>query len=328
MAFELRFPFRPNNPLQETTKDLSLMIGERTVSLKWRPPYVVLKIGPFDTELEAEEFLPRVWGSLAWATIIRGSGFTANMTWSDVHFPEDPLIAAKNVANSFGMSDPGAPLQALGHYGFPCVIPIGKNYRFIGVGDVEVKVMENAESLASILAEGLKSKAVEILYYDERLRTSVQLYSDSDREPSTRAKFLTLVMALEVLTQPIPKHPIAQVLLDRFADEVNNEKTRYCKDSDEWESLDSLIREIAFRRESSLRSRIRALVLSTLASLPLEDLKQRARDAVWAYDQRSTLVHDGSLPDEILAKAFELTKRTLIDVLRERAALHTHDPAV
>lgn len=328
MAFELRFPYRPNNPLQETTKDVRLRFGKHTVSLKWSPPYAVLRIGPFATEIEAEEYLPRVWGSLAWAAIVRGSGFTANMKWSNMHYPEDPFIAARNVAKTYGMPDPRTPLHALGNDGFPCVIPIGKNYRFIGASFGEGGIIENAESLASVLVEGLKSKAVETLYLDERLRTSVQLYSDSYREPSVRARFLTMVMALEVLTQPIPKHPIAQSLLDRFESEVNNEKIRYSKDSDEWESLDSLIREIAFRRESSLRSRIRALVLTTLSDLPPEDLRQKVKDAVWVYDQRSALVHDGSLPDEILAKACELAKRTLVDVLRERAALPSPDPAV
>lgn len=328
MAFELRFPYIPHNPLQETTKDVSFRIGKHTFSLKWHPPYVVLRMGPFETELEAEEYLPRVWSSLAWATIVRGSGFTANMKWANLHYPDDPFIAAKNVAKSFGMPDPKTPLHALGNDGFPCVIPIGKNYKFIGASFGEGKIIENAESLASTLAEGLKSKAIEIFYLDERLRTSVQLYSASYLETSISAKFLTMVMALEVLTQPIPKHPVAQKLLDRLEDEVNNEKIGYCKDSDEWESLDSLIREIAFRRENSLRSRIRALVLTSLSGLPLEDLKQRAKDVVWVYDQRSALVHDGSLPEEILAKAYELAKRTLVDVLRERASLSSPNPAV
>jgi hypothetical protein len=69
-------------------------------------------------------------------------------------------------------------------------------------------------------------------------------------------------------------------------------------------------------------------VLTTLSGLPPEDLRQRAKDAVWVYDQGSALVHDGSLPDEILAKAYELAKRTLVDVLREKAALQSPNPAV
>jgi hypothetical protein len=135
-------------------------------------------------------------------------------------------------------------------------------------------------------------------------------------------------MSLEVLTQPSPKHAIAQELLDKFEAEVNDEIARYSKDSDEWESLYSLRREIAFRRESSLRSRIRTLVLSSLSFLPPHDLSQKAKEAVWAYDQRSALVHDGSLPDEILAKAYELAKRTLVDVLRARAAVSCPGPTV
>lgn len=328
MAFELRFPYRPNNPLQETTNDLALSVDNLTLSLKWRPPYVILVIGPFDSRIKAEEYLPRVWGALAWVTIIRGSGFSANMSWSHVHYPEDPLIAAKNVASSFGMPDPGTPLHAMGIDGYPCVVQIGKNYGFIGGGDAKAKIIENAESIANVLVEGMKSKAIETLYVNERFRTSLQLYSDSHREPSLRAKFLTVVMSLEVLTQPSPKHAIAQGLLDKFEAEVNSEIARYDDDSDEWESLESLKREIAFRRESSLRSRIRNLVVSSLSYLPPEELSQKAKEAVWAYDQRSALVHDGSLPDETLAKAYELAKRTLVDVLRARAALSCPGPTV
>lgn len=245
-----------------------------------------------------------------------------------MYYPEDPFIAAKNVASSFGMPDPGTPLHALGTDYFPCVVEIGKNYTFIGGGDVGMKLMENAESVANILAEGLKSKSIEILYVDERMRTSLQLYSDSHREPSLRAKFLTVVMALEVLTEPSPKHPIAQDLLDRFEIEVNNEITKHGKDSVERQSLDSLKREICFRRVSSLRSRIRALVLSSLLHLSPEDLSRQAKYAVWCYDQRSALVHDGHLPDEVLSKAYELAKRTLVDVLRARAALSVPYTAV
>jgi len=328
MAFELRFPYRPNNPLQETTNDLALSVDNLTLSLKWRPPYVVLVIGPFDTEREAEQYLPRVWGALAWVTIMRGSGFSCNMSWSDVHYPEDPLMAAKNVASSFGMPAPETPLHAMGIDGYPCVVQIGKNYGFMGGSYCESRIIENAESIASIIVEGLKSKAIEALYVNERLRTSLQLYSDSHREPSLRTKFLTVVMSLEVLTQPSPKHAIAQELLDNLEVEINNELAKYLEDSDEWESLDSLKREIVFRRESSLRSRIRALVVSSLSNLPPEDLRQKAREAVWAYDQRSALVHDGSLPDEKLAKAYELAKSTLVDVLRARAALSCPGPSV
>lgn len=69
-------------------------------------------------------------------------------------------------------------------------------------------------------------------------------------------------------------------------------------------------------------------MLTTLSGLPPEDLKQRAQDAVWVYDQRSALVHDGSLPEEILAKAYELAKSILVDVLREIAFLSSPNPAV
>ena len=63
--------------------------------------------------------------------------------------------------------------------------------------------------------------------------------------------------------------------------------------------LEALSRELLVRSEDSIRSQIRKL----FASLPGVDAAEATklqRRALCVYDKRSTLVHDGHLPNEEL----------------------------
>lgn len=56
-----------------------------------------------------------------------------------------------------------------------------------------------------------------------------------------------------------------------------------------------LERELLFRREASLRSQIRKLVVDALVIAGNPDPQEVGRRAVKVYDKRSTLVHQGVL---------------------------------
>jgi hypothetical protein len=60
MTQELVFPHGPYNPLQQSTKDLSLNFDTLKFSLKWGAPSSVLVISRFVKDLEAKENLQRV----------------------------------------------------------------------------------------------------------------------------------------------------------------------------------------------------------------------------------------------------------------------------
>ena len=62
------------------------------------------------------------------------------------------------------------------------------------------------------------------------------------------------------------KHEIAQYLLDELNEKVENQMLLYEHNSDEYSTLKSIQRELVFRREASLRSSIRKLMLGGLAS--------------------------------------------------------------
>jgi hypothetical protein len=92
------------------------------------------------------------------------------MTWSHLSFPDDPMKAAANVAKSFGLPAPTEPLDALGDEGQPCVIPIGKNYRFMGLGDARATVTEPSSLFAVPFLQALSEPQTAVLYLDERLQ--------------------------------------------------------------------------------------------------------------------------------------------------------------
>jgi hypothetical protein len=197
----------------------------------------------------------------------------------------------------------------------PSVIPIGKNIRTLKVGEITVTVTYSAEKYAPALAKALSQTNIGILYSDEKLRTAIELLSDSQRESSVRSKFLTCIIALEVLSNPVMKHAVARWLLDDLNARIEEQLRPYGDDSDERHALESLQRELIFRREASLRSSIRKLILDSLKDLSENDLIARSKEVVWAYDVRGNLVHDGTVPATDLHRAYDIAYQTLIDLL-------------
>ena len=147
----------------------------------------------------------------------------------------------------------------------------------------------------------------------EKLRIALELYAAHFKESQTRVRFLLLVIAIESLSVATKKHTVATDLLDRWKSELESELRQYATDSEEYQNLDALRREMSFRAEDSIRMQVRKLFASIPTSKPAESklLQQRA---VRVYDRRSTLVHDGHLPNEELA-SLEQEARELLETV-------------
>jgi hypothetical protein len=316
--FALRFPFRPVHQVTGEDDSIEIHSGETRVELSLSSPYVVLRVESFSTEEAAAAFIPRIWGAVAWMSVDLSTGFTAEMTPDPVTYADDPDKAAENLSRFAGRRIEG-PVHGLVNGNFPSILPLGKTIRFATVGDVSLSVSRGREQVAASLAEGLRQPGTASAYADERLKTAIELFSDSDRESSLRSKFVTLISALEVLAPPTFKHPIAQQLIDEFKERVSRVKATTAEGSDERHALESLERELLFRREASIRSRVRELVLAGLpSSLPAVEREERARRAVSAYDDRGTLLHDGTLANEDLVKGYDVARLLVRDLLLAR----------
>jgi hypothetical protein len=144
----------------------------------------------------------------------------------------------------------------------------------------------------------------------EKLRTALELHGSHFFERANRTRFLLLVIALETLAVPTLKHGVALALIDKWRQDVVAEQAQYAKESDEYAALEALSRELLFRRESSIRAQMRALV-QTVAPAKGGDASPVEKRALWVYDARSTLVHDGSLPPGDLEKAENAAREVL-----------------
>ena len=133
-----------------------------------------------------------------------------------------------------------------------------------------------------------------------KLQTALELYGSQSLERDSKVRFLLLVMAMECLATPVDKHPAALRLLASWHSELKREMEHFPESAPEFVALEALQRELFFRREDSLRSQVRRLMLrvseghATKAEFPTR--------AVKVYDKRSVLVHEGHLPYEELVQ--------------------------
>jgi hypothetical protein len=114
---------------------------------------------------------------------------------------------------------------------------------------------------------------------------------------------------------------VVQQLLTNLDKEINNKMQVNSKDSQEYHALDSLQRELIFRREASLRSSIRRLILDNLINLNEKERLIRSKEVVQAYDIRGRLIHDGKVSQDDLNQAHNIASQALIEVLTSKIAI-------
>ncbi len=112
------------------------------------------------------------------------------------------------------------------------------------------------------------------------------------------------------------RHKVVLQLLQKWKPEVEYRKKDFASDSEEYYALESLERELLFKKEDSLRRQVRSLVLRSLEFLRHDKPQDVAMQAARVYDQRSELVHKGFLPKALLSKATS-TARSIVELVLE-----------
>jgi hypothetical protein len=314
VTYRLRFPFRSTHEVTDFTSPIALRLSGIQASLQPHLPYVVLNLEGFESESAAAEALPFAWGAVMLASVLAGWGFQAETILDTVIYAKDPDRAAQNLYKSLGLPITG-PLHGLVNGNLPAVLPVDKNIRYLTAGDVSVRQSIPAGGIAPHLERALSHRDAGRAFADERLKLALELWSDYHKEYSLQAKFLTLVMALEVLAPPATKHGVAQTIVDRWDAELTSQLQLYDEYSEEREAIDSLRREVMFRRERSIRSRIRKHILEVVGAVSREDAHQTAQMAVRAYDLRGSLLHTGTLTPTLLSDGHGAALKALRTVL-------------
>jgi hypothetical protein len=318
-SYMLRFPFRiaPGQEIQGLTESVERCVDGLTWRLKHNPPLYILQVIGFTSEVAAQEYLKRLWAGFMWVLLSRGVAFEASFAFDKVTYVADPEAAAKNLEKNFGLPYSG-PIDGLVNNNMPSVYSSQKRLRFVGVGEPTVTVSTPCDDLFSLAAEGMSIRAGSTLDSDPKFQTALDLYAAYWYERTANARLLTLMLALESLMTNPPRHQVVLELLDVWKPQVESLKNELPKDSEEWHALDALEREILFRKTDSLRRQVRSLVFDSLRSIGQKDAHELAQKAVYIYDMRSKLVHEGYLPAQVLSQVTKDGRKIVELVLRAK----------
>jgi hypothetical protein len=152
-----------------------------------------------------------------------------------------------------------------------------------------------------------------------KLKTALELYGSHFKEPQTRTRFLLLVIAMETLAMPRQKHNVVLELAEKWRTELAVIQSKYTEESDEHFALAAFERELLVRTEISIRSQVRELFIRVQQTLG-PDIGDLSKRALRVYDQRSKLVHDGSLPESELTDAEDSARELLELAIRSESS--------
>ena len=156
------------------------------------------------------------------------------------------------------------------------------------------------------------------------LATAIDLYLASFYEISIRARLLTLMTCLEVLAPVTERHTTAIRALSTFKSQLETQLAQ-ANGTEERDALEALAREIDFKKETSIRRRLRALILSE-APLDGDAKTALAKKVVDAYDLRGGIVHTGLVASQALHRAHETTLEAVKLLLRARLSIARNGP--
>jgi len=310
VSFSLRVPIRlaPGRSVAGIGRE-SFSIDGKLYRFSEEDPYLAILVDNFSCEEAAQNHFDRLLAALYWVAIDRGVAFTAGRHFDKIAFASDPVLAAKNLNKAFWLELKRCDGIANGN--MPCVYSTEAQLRFMTVGDATIHIGTLPSQFVDSLTSGLLGCDAGALS-DKRTKTALELYCAHYHEVSRPARFIALVMAMEVLTRKTEKARIVLDLMEKWIDETDIVQ-QGDRSADEREALESIKSELLFRKDASLRTRVRRLAAGT-PDLSEADVAR----AVRIYDTRSLLVHEGAVPERVIDDAIHDGQRIIGIMLRHR----------
>jgi hypothetical protein len=190
------------------------------VAVTQRGQFLVLSAGDFSSESDAEAFLPKLKGGLWNLAIEYNIAFTPFFERREICRSQDPVAATHNLAKSFGIPLE-EPVHGLTEEEGYTIFRSDEHIRFLGIGGAEAHGSIGWENVAKTLAAGITQSRPRASEIDTNLTMAIDLYLSSFYERSIRARFLTLMMALEVLAPVTEKHNAAVELLVNLQEAID-----------------------------------------------------------------------------------------------------------
>lgn len=318
--FTLRFPFQFGKGIDfPKLANSSKKLEKLSLSIFRQNNFYVMEIKGFESEQAAKEYLNRVWAGMAWVSLNTCIPFSAEIILGNVTFSTDLELATKNLAKSFDLHiDGGVDGLASGDQD-PIVFSSNKNIRSISfTGSASSSSPLSFNDIWHHLIEVISAPSTADITLNPKLRTAFELYSAHHYEITQNAKFLTLIISLEILFEEKSKTKNALYLLNKWESDLDKIQIDLGENSNDYISLTELKRELFYRKSNSKRSQMRYLIRETFSGEDKDNIQEIEKKAVYLYDKRSVLVHNGRLPSEVLDTVLKDTKLIVEKVLKAR----------
>ncbi|MDP3703216.1 MAG: HEPN domain-containing protein [Dehalococcoidia bacterium] len=291
----VRLPFQ-TPPWQDLEQQgpYEFELGEYRAALQRTFDQVEVTVVGLRSEADAERYFERLVCALRWTAVELRYGILPATELEKVIVLDEPV--PEDNPNRIPVGT-----EAVANYG-ACIYPDGLKIVFLRVGDARIGVSVEIERMADLLNEGMALAICADGAFDDKLRLAFELYSSLYYERSASARFLAVMMCLEVLKEQRERADELIGMIERWKGEVD-EKVRDPREAD---SLKGGLNRL--RRESIGRS-IRKLVEELLGD------RERAREAESLYDLRSRLVHGEDVSDEVRNGAAQ-AETLVTDVLK------------
>lgn len=307
--YTLRFPFQiPDGKEIKLNEDYCVDDNGLTFHFNKQDRYYVLNVEGFKTEELAHDFINNIWSGFSWLLLHRGLPIDAAFWFGKTFYSDDPVQAGKNL----GLN---RPIDCIIDGNIASVYSSDKRISIMRAGSFSVLNTYQVDDVFSFFIEGINFQNSNKIIKNPKLKIAFELYGAFYTEVSTNARFLTLVMAMEVLAVETYKTERILELVNKWKDEAEILLKELDKDSEDYLSLESLIRELMFRKSDSIRKQIRNLVSNVLLENGDNDYEETAKRFLKIYDTRSALVHTGIVEKGLLGQAInegrEIVERVL-----------------
>ncbi|NOG73753.1 HEPN domain-containing protein [Roseicella sp. DB1501] len=276
MGYTLRLSVKvqAEAPIQGLDAEPSIVVDGITVTVKKDWPWLIFVAQGFESEDAAEDFVKKLKLALYSLALKYHIAFRSAFSKNKVHYLDrqlDPSNRHDGRADADGY----------------CIYPNDKKISFWilnpgrGSGSTGWSFAEEA------LRSGLVAEPPAI---DDKTATAIELYLETFHEASNRARFLTLIMALEIMAPRPKRHDALIAALGGF-----REKLEFMKQGAtevERREVQGVLSQIGFSEEQSINLRIQQLIRDE-APLEQDAREALARKMKKAYDIRSKIMHHG-----------------------------------
>jgi hypothetical protein len=290
--FILRIPFNIQSGAKLTDLDKEVIYLGLQYKLKKESDQYALIISPFTSPEAARQHFIRAWSGLTWILLHCGIAPRFDNKINIVEASDTPDELGQNLAKTFGIAQ-FEEVHGIFSATDTVIFESNKNFKTLSTGNVTLTFGASSDNLFARLKEGLELQNSAIAYTNDKFKLALDLYAAYFSESSDNSRFLTLVMALESLTEP---HSRPKLLVDTLTDlqKIILEIEGSLDDGSEVKREFALFRQdLNHKKNQSIRSQIRTLVSSTLQERGEPDYLDAATRALKIYDARSELVHNG-----------------------------------